>query len=116
MLKNLFSSKAKIDVLKLFLFNPDNAYYQRQVASLIRHPVRAVQREVIKLLKLGLITKGEQGNRVYYRTNKKCPIFHELKLIFFKCVGIAVALTKTLARTGDIRMAFVYGSYAEQKE
>ncbi len=116
MIEKLFSSKTRVEILKLFLFNPDNSFYQRQISVLSHQPIRGVQREVEKLQYLGLIEKSIKGNRIYYQVNKKCPILGELKAIFFKSEGIADILKEGLKNTDDIKIAFIYGSYAKGKE
>jgi uncharacterized protein len=115
MIDKLFSSKAKVEILKLFLFNSKNNFYQRQIASLTKQPIRGIQRELEKLQKLGLIESSVQGNRIYYRANRNCPIFKDLKNILFKSVGIAESLKEEL-KTGNINVAFIYGSYARGDE
>jgi len=115
MIDKLFSSKARVDILKLFFFNPENSFYQRQISKLTGHSIRAVQREVAKLESLGIITKSIQGNRIYYKVNKNCPIFKELKSLLFKSVGIAQVLKGNL-KNNNIQVAFIYGSYARGKE
>ena len=116
MLEELFSSKARIKILKLFLFNPENRYYQRQIATLTNQSIRGVQREVEKLKKIGLIEESLEGNRKYYKTNKSCPVFEDLKKIFFKTAGIGKVLKKDLKKSNAIKIAFIYGSYARGEE
>jgi len=116
MLNELFSSRARVEILKLFLFNPENSFYQRQISTLTRQSIRGVQREAERLEKIGLIEKSIQGNRIYYKVNKKCPIFEELKRILFKSVGIAEVLKENLKKSDNIKIAFIYGSYAKAEE
>jgi len=117
MITKLFSSKARVEILKLLLFNSDNTYYQRQISLLTNLPIRAVQRELKKLKEISLIEEKIEGNRVYYKTNRKCPIFKELKSIFLKTVGISQSLKKYLKKIkNSIEIAFIYGSYAKQTE
>lgn len=116
MLEELFSSKARIEILKLFLFNPENSFYQRQIATLTNQSIRGVQREVEKLKKIGLIEESLEGNRKYYKINKSCPVFEDLKKIFFKTAGIGKVLKKDLEKSNDIKIAFIYGSYARGEE
>lgn len=116
MIETLFSSIARVEILKLFLFNPDNSFFQRQISSLTHQSIRGVQREVEKLEKLSLLEKSIQGNRIYYRTNKKCPIFEDLKNIIFKSTGIAIVLQEHLKIFNTIKIAFIYGSYARGEE
>ena len=115
MINKLFSSKARVDILKLFFFNPESNFYQRQISKLSGQSIRAVQREVTRLEELGIIEKSIQGNRIYYKVKKNCPIFKELKNILFKSVGIAQVLKENL-KNNNIQVAFIYGSYARGEE
>ena len=115
MLNELFSSKTRVEILKLFLFNTNNSFYQRQISNLTAQSIRGVQREVDKLSRIGLIERSIQGNRIYYKVNKKCPIVEDLKNIFFKSVGIAEVLRDNFKEKG-IKAAFIYGSYAKGEE
>jgi len=116
MIDKLISSKARVEIMKLFLFNPHDSYYQSQISSLTHQPIRAVQRELERLVGIGLIKKSAQGNRYYYRINTDCSIFRELKSVFFKTVGLAGILKARLSNKEDIGIAFVYGSYARNQE
>ncbi|MCM8776511.1 MAG: nucleotidyltransferase domain-containing protein [Candidatus Omnitrophica bacterium] len=102
--------------MKLFLFNPEDRFYQRQIAALTNQPIRAVQREVAKLEKIGLLERSEQGNHIHYKANKQCLIFGELKRILFKTEGIAKALKESLQDTDAVIVALIYGSYAKGEE
>jgi predicted nucleotidyltransferase len=115
MLNKLFSSKTRVEILKLFLFNTDNSFYQRQISSLTAQSIRGVQREVDKLNKIGIIESSIQGNRIYYKINRKCPIVEDLKNIFFKSLGIAEVLKDNFKEKG-IKIAYIYGSYAKGEE
>jgi predicted nucleotidyltransferase len=70
----------------------------------------------MKLQEIGLIEKSVQGNRVYYKANRKCPIFEELKGILFKSTAIAEVLKNDLIKSDAIKVAFIYGSYAKGDE
>lgn len=117
MLTELFSSQARVDILKLFLLNPAANFYQREIAVLCHLPVRAVQREVQRLEKVGLVCKSTRGNRNYYQIDKSASIFEELKSIFLKTVGLGDVLKDYLKEhQEEIAIAFIYGSYARHKE
>ena len=117
LLEELFSSQARVAILKLLLLNAGSRYYLREIASLTDQPVRAVQRELPKLERIGLLGQTVDGNRKYYEVNRDCPIFPELKAIFLKTVGLGDALRKYLDKAkGNIHVAFIYGSYAKGEE
>jgi len=115
-LDKLISSSARVKVLRLLLLNEEKRYYQREIAELAGLPVRAVQREGARLTEIGLLRRIEDGNRVYFQANAACPIFAELKRILLKTVALELLLSEPLAREGQIEVAFIYGSYAADRE
>jgi predicted nucleotidyltransferase len=116
MLDKLISSSARVKVLKLLLLNEGKRYYQREIAELAGLPVRAVQRESARLTEIGLLRRIEDGNRVYFQADPACPIFPELKRILLKTVALESLLSEALTGGGQIQVAFIYGSYAANKE
>lgn len=116
MLKSLFTSKTRVELLKLFLLNPENPFYQRQIEQKTHFPIRAIQRELTNLCGIGLLNKRASGNRNYYSLNKDYPIRNELKNIILKSTGIVDVLSQYLSEKQDIELAFIYGSYAKNKE
>jgi predicted nucleotidyltransferase len=117
MINKLITSRARVSILKLLLLNPDNSYYLREIEQLVNLPVRAVQREIENLKRIGLAELRVQGNRRYYSVNRNFPIFEELKSILIKTVGLGDVLRKALEQSKDcVKLAFIYGSYAEQTE
>ena len=118
MLKEIFSSKARIEVLKLFLLNQAKMFYLREIAAQTGLPIQAVQREVTRLFKIDLLSKSISGNRTYYQVNKEHTLYPDLKSIIIKSTGIASLLSQYLnsGNPDEIRIAFIYGSYAKNTE
>ena len=101
----------------LFLLNPSDRFYMREVATRSGKPIRAVQRELGRLEAVGLLYHTMDGNRKYYQVNKNCPIFPELKAIFLKTFALGDTLRQHLSRVEKgIIVAFIYGSYAKGQE
>ncbi len=116
MLEKLISSSARVKIIRLLLLNEEKRYYQREIAELTELPVRAVQREGIRLTEMGLLHRTEDGNRVYFQANPACSIFPELKRILLKTVALESLLGDALAGGEQIEIAFIYGSYAASRE
>ena len=66
-LEVLFSSTARVQVLQLFLLNPERSFYQREIERETGQPLRAVQREVTRLAEIDLLSRSTEGNRVFYQ-------------------------------------------------
>ena len=86
-LEALFSSTARVQVLSLFLPNPGKSYYQRQIERRTGQPIRAVQREVARLVEIDLLLRSTEGNRVFYCVNPDFPLLAELTGLIQKAAG-----------------------------
>jgi DNA-binding transcriptional ArsR family regulator len=86
-LEVLFSSTARVQVLRLFLLHPGSRFYQREIERETEQPIRAVQREVERLDEAGLLLREPEGNRVFYRLNPDFALLAELTALFQKETG-----------------------------
>lgn len=92
---------------------PSEEFYSRQVIRLVGVGQGAVQRELDRLFKAGIITRNRRANLVYYQANAACPVFSELTGLMVKTTGEADALAVALRPLADIiRVAFIHGDYA----
>ncbi|MCL4492685.1 MAG: winged helix-turn-helix domain-containing protein [Nitrospirae bacterium] len=115
MLKSLFSSSIRADVLALLLNSPEERFYVREVAKLLRKNPSGVKRELDKLEEMGIVTSEKVANLRYFQANKNSPLFVELKDLIAKSLGLPGAL-KSLFRANGIKTAFIYGPYAEGED
>jgi DNA-binding transcriptional ArsR family regulator len=97
-LEIIFTSAARVEVLRLFLLNADRQFYQREIERETGQPIRAVQREVKRLGEVELLTRSEEGNRVFYRVNPVFPLLPELTALFEKASGRKVGITAAQSR------------------
>jgi len=110
----LFTSQARLAVLKLLLLNPDRRFYLREISAKAILPVRAVQVEVARLEASGLLQSSVEGNRKYYQADRRSPIFPELRSLLLKTVGLGEALKDGLRQApSQIALALIFGSIAE---
>ncbi len=86
-LEALFSSTARVHVLRLFLLQPSGQFYQREIERETGQPIQAVQREVKRLEEIGLLTHSTEGNRKFYRLNPEFPLLAELTTLFRAVTG-----------------------------
>jgi len=113
----LFTSQARVEVLKLFFLRSSGRHYLREISSLTDQPVRAIQRELARLEDAGLLISSVDGNRKYFRANRQSPVFPDLRALMVKTAGIGDQLKKVLQERSDaIRSAFIFGSFARGSE
>lgn len=101
--------------MALLLNNPDERFYVRELATLLRKNPSGVKRELDNLEKMGVLTGTRVANLKYFQANKLSPLFSELKSLIAKSLGAPGAL-KTLIKPSGIKTAFIYGPYAENEE
>jgi len=100
-------------VLGLLYAHPDREFYQQEVTRAAGVNLSAVQRELRNLVQAGVVTRREDGNRVYYQANRASPLFPDLQGIVLKTVGLVDVLRAALEPVRDkIEVAFVFGSLA----
>jgi len=114
-LKMLFSSAIRADLLALLLNSPDEKFYVREMANLIRKNPSGVKRELDKLEKMGIVFSHKVANLKYFQANKTSPLFSELKNLIDKSLGLPGAL-KTIVRLAGAKAAFLYGPYADGED
>lgn len=114
-LKSLFSSSVRADLLALLLNNPEEKFYVREIAMLLRKNPSGVKRELDNLEKMGILTCKKVANLKYFQAEKSSPLFSELKSLIAKSLGTPGAL-KTLLRTSGAKIAFVHGAYAASED
>jgi len=103
--------KTRRAVLALLYSHADESFYLRQIARTADVGMGAVQREVKKLSKAGIIRRTIRGRHVYYQANPECPIYAELKSLVIKTVGVGDVLRAALVPITDrITVAFLFGS------
>lgn len=108
-------SISRRSILSLFFENEDKDFYLREISKITGVPPSNIKRELKKLEDDRLFLTHKTGNLLFYRLNKKHPLFKELKKILSQEIGIEFDLKKILKLFKTIEIAFIYGSYASKK-
>ena len=109
-------TKNRAELLKLFFTNPDRAFYMQEIGRILEKKPGIFQRTLNNLVSEGILESEYKANARYFKVNRSYPLFKELKNIVFKTVGIKGSIGDVFKEAGDIKMAFIYGSYAKAKE
>ncbi len=112
----LFSNTQQ-HVLGLLFGQPDRTFYANELIRLIGSGSGAVQRELTRLERSGLVITSRKATQKHYQANPESPLFQELCSIARKTVGVAEPLREALAPLArKISAAFVYGSVAKRSD
>lgn len=81
-IKKLFGSNTRTKLLGLFLNNPSEPYYVREITRLIDEQINSVRRELTNLEEVGLVQKFERDRKVYYQLGEQSDLLKPLRIIF----------------------------------
>lgn len=99
MLEEIFGSKTRHRLLRLFFKNTESDFFVREMARRLNTQINAVRRELERLQKAQIIMSGEkkepalpmnsrdaaaEAKRKYFRWNKNGPLNQELQAILLK--------------------------------
>lgn len=114
-INNLFHSKTRRELFRLYFSNSDSEYYLRELERMLELPVSMIRKELMALEAQGLFKNRRRGNLVFYFLNKDYLLFNEIKSIVFKTIGIRGLLKNELNKIKGIKLAFLYGSFARDE-
>lgn len=128
MIDSLFGSKTRVKLLRLFMSNPDDSYYVREVTRMVGEQINSVRRELKNLIAVGIIKSRAVKNQLYYSANKDYKFLKEFVRIFsdnsaptpmdtdevteWKAIGdikLVIRTDKTLGRSEGIDL-FIVGN------
>lgn len=129
-LEQLFGSKTRVRLLRLFLDSPDDAFFVRELTRRIGAQINAVRTELQKLISLDLVQEvddpeapeGAEGGKKrrgkdsrqkrFYQLNQECLIYPELKDLFLKSrVLMEKDLVRKLSSVGHINYLALTGLF-----
>ncbi len=121
MIEQLFGSKTRVKLLKLFYENPNRSFYVREITRKIDEQINSVRRELANLLSIGIIKSDNTNNKLYYEVNQRYEHYVPLRTIFndSKSGGedVASAVPSTLDwqskldELGNIKLAVLAGVF-----
>jgi hypothetical protein len=135
MLEKIFSSKARVKILKIFLLNPDEKYYIRQLSRELRLQVNSVRRELNNLEEFGLLSSSKDnsikdnnlsreeelanskfGAKKYYKVNRDFILFSEIRSLIVKAQILAgESFIKNLKLVCDPKFILLGGMFTNNE-
>ena len=82
MIDALFGSKTRVKLLHLFLNNPGQSFFVREITRKIDEQINSDRRELSNMLEVGIITSDSSDNKLYYQVNQRYDYYVPLRAIF----------------------------------
>lgn len=114
MLEQLFGSRTRVKLLRLFLSHPDQRWFVRELTRTIQEQINSVRRELLHLEKLGLVQSKLQEHRKYYNVNTSFSLYPELKALIVKSrFSVEKRSLERLLKHGTIRYFALLGYFVD---
>ena len=110
-LAKIVCSRVRAEIFRVLFGLRKEPVHLREIQRQTGFSIGAVRQDMEKLVKLDLVTRRKDGNRVYYAANENHPLTIDIRQMVLKTVGLADMLREALSDKG-IQAAFVFGSLA----
>lgn len=115
-LTDFMVSKVRAKLVKVFLTNPGEIYYVRELTRKTSEEINAVRRELERMTKFGMVKSEHRGNRLYYYFRPSYPFYQELLSLAHKTSGIGRLIIKNKKKLGHVKFAMLNGKTARGLE
>jgi hypothetical protein len=105
MIDALFGSKTRVKLLHLFLNNPGQSFYVREITRKIDEQINSVRRELSNMLAVGVITSDSADNKLYYQVNQRYDYYVPLRAIFGDAISKQAVAVSTETSSEDYSSA-----------
>ncbi|HZK80488.1 MAG TPA: nucleotidyltransferase domain-containing protein [Humisphaera sp.] len=109
--------RTRQSILAATLLQPERSWYAADLARHLGTSRSSLQRELVALVKVGILKNRREGRMVYVQADRECPVFVELRGLLSKTAGLVDLLRDALTPFIDrIEFSFVFGSVARAQE
>lgn len=125
MLEQLFGSQTRVKLLQIFLNNPNDKYFVRELTRVLDSQINAVRRElenletleIIKVVKDAEETDKMKLRQKFYQSNDQFVLYPELKSIMQKAQFLVNKKFATaLKKTGKVYYLALTGQFVGAKD
>lgn len=110
-LTDFMVSKVRVKLFQVFLSNPSEMYYVRQLTRKTGEEINAVRRELQRMEKASMLKSEHRGNRLYYYFKPSYLFYQELLSLIAKTTGLGKALIKNKPKLGSVKFAMFSGKF-----
>ncbi|EKD79184.1 MAG: putative transcriptional regulator [uncultured bacterium] len=114
MLEQLFGSRTRVKLLRLFVSHPDQRWYVRELTRTVHEQINSVRRELGHLEQLGFIQSTMEQRKKYYSVNQRFTLYPELKALMIKArVTLEKDLIERICRSHKVSYVSLHGYFVD---
>jgi len=113
-LEELFGSKERWRLIKLFVLNPDRGYMPIEIVKRNKMDGRKVRRIIQQFVRAGFLKESTLKKKKYYRVDKNFPFYAGLKqLVIRSNVYPQCASLGKIKKLGNVKLGLVSGVFSD---
>jgi len=133
MLDQLFGSKTRVSLLRLFIDNPERAFFVRELTREIEAQINSVRRELSNLVELDIIRILEEppvqrvkeweeppkglNKKKFYQLNQNFVLYEEIVSLFSRShLMLEKDLMKQLSEVGNVYLLIMTGAFTNHED
>ena len=113
MLNQLITSKTRLRLLIKFFVSQANKGHLNGLASEMGESTNSIRKELNHLYDAGYLNKTKSDNKVEYNVNVKHPLYHTVKKVVMKHLGLEDIVETVLEKMGNVKEILLTGDYAK---
>lgn len=115
MLEQLFGSRTRVKLLRLFLANPADEYYVRELTRRMNEQINSIRRELSNLEQMGFLTAEDRDLKKFYKVNTEHQLYPELRALFLKSrLTMEKSFIKAIKDLGKIKLMILTGGFINE--
>jgi len=117
LLKPLFSSKTRINILRTFFADPSQEMYIREITRATGEQINSIRRELESLEAIGLFSSKSKAGKKYFKINTGFIFYADFYSLFQKVNTPAFEITEALKKMSKkIDLIVLTGKFVEISE
>ena len=125
MLENIFGSRTRVKLLKLFLNHPEEKFFVRELSRAIEEKINSVRRELENLERVGLIKAvpeitgaiGKKDKKKFYTVDTNFILYPEFKNLILKSrLLLERSLAQEINNLGKIKFLMLTGFFVDNNK
>jgi predicted transcriptional regulator len=113
LLNKLITSRTRLKLLIKFFISQANKGHLNGLANEMGESTNSIRKELNNLFEAGYLDKHKKNNKVIYHVNIKHPLYHTLREIVMKHLGLDEIVDTVLNKMGGVSKIILVGDYAK---
>jgi DNA-binding transcriptional ArsR family regulator len=127
-IEQIFGSKTRARLLSLFVHNPDQAYFVREISRKVGAQLNSVRRELKNLLGAGIVREvfvrekslerpRRSLKKKYYEVDPSCVWYEDIRSLLKKLqLLVRGNFIEAIDREGSVELLLLTGRFVDQKK